>query len=131
VTKLAINYVTHHKQIFESSMDHYMEVKKTHGSIQTLDYRHAAEKVDGNRSSRLVTPDPSDFLCDVELAAKRALSQRPDLYSQFRAVYIDQIISVDEIDRDDLAIITEQVARVLVEKRIYPLPAYFRPKDLR
>lgn len=108
-----------------------MEIKKSHGTTPSMDYAAAGERVDGNSTTKLVRPNLSDFLSDVELAAKRALKTRPDLFAQFQAVYIDQVISVDALDRESLATITEQVARILVEKRIYPIRGYFAVKDLR
>jgi hypothetical protein len=111
-------------------MDHYMEVKRSHGSTPSRDYETLIEDgpPDGNRNTKFVRPNISDFLCDVELAAKRALT--PELFAQFHAVYIDQSISVDVLSREDLDTIIDQVARMLVRKQIYPMIGYLRGRSV-
>lgn len=132
MSKLEINYTDHHRKIFEGVLGYYIEVKATHGTTPSRDYETVIENgpPSGGRNTKLVTPSLSDFLCDIELVAKHSLSERPDLFAQFQAVYIDQIIPPSELSSDDLATITEQVARMLVSKRIYPLSGYFSARQV-
>lgn len=132
MSKLAINYVEHHKKIFEGVLSYYLEVKATHGTTPSRDYEATLENgpPSGGRNTKLVLPSLSDFICEIELVAKHSLSERPDLFAQFQAAYIDQVIPSSELSSDDLATITEQVARMLVSKRIYPLAGYFTARHV-
>jgi hypothetical protein len=57
------------KQAFDDVIDHYHSLKSSTGGVKGIDY----SKVGGGNTDNLLIVNPSDFICDVELAAGKAL----------------------------------------------------------
>jgi len=87
---------------FIAVMEQYREPRQTQGSVGALDYERAGNSTGGARCSKIVRPSVLDFLCDVELAAHRALSNDQEAKVLFDFFYRDfkvEQITVAEINR--------------------------------
>ena len=87
---------------FIAVMEQYREPRQTQGSVGALDYERAGNSTGGARCSKIVRPSVLDFLCDVELAAHRALSNDQEattLFNVFYRNYKVEQITVAEINR--------------------------------
>lgn len=119
-----IKQVVSWKESFDEVIDHYQSLKSSVGGVKGLDYSRSGG---GGNSANMIVVSPSDFICDVELAARRALSDK--LYHKFVACYVDCVEEPDTEDREIDAIRTN-AGRIFTEKRIYPVAGYFKPKAI-
>lgn len=115
------------RSVFDKVIPQYLEVKSWLGSHQAINYEKA---LDGSKGSGVavgvVRVTPIDFVADVELAAKAALSD-PE-FALFRAEFIDGEGSIPPQIKD---IIREKVGRMLRTRRIYPVRHYMKSVDTR
>jgi len=75
------------------------------------------------RSVKIVKTSSSDFCCDFLIAAKRSLS--PRLFAFFDLVFVKRRYS--RVPGEEYRSIRNQVGRMLVKSRVYPLHQYFKP----
>lgn len=141
------------RDIFLQVIEAYQQVKSTTGSIGSLNYEKALDGSSGGACSKYVKPSMSDFIGDVELAARAALSTNEEL-----RFFYDHYVPVDagrpsiltnaaaqreqashygetavaEVPNNALNLaVMEKVGRVLQAKGIFPLGSYFRARDVR
>jgi hypothetical protein len=83
-------------------------------------------------NSKLIKVLPSDFICDVELAARAALNREEHRF--FKLVYLDKDpdLTTDaplfaEMKRQ----VQEKVGKMLQTRGIHPIHKYMTTKDLR
>jgi hypothetical protein len=65
---------------------------------------------------------------DVELCAKRALSDLPAHHALFVACYLDGTLAEDSIPLEHRTMIVGRVGKKLIERGIYPLSRYFNQR---
>lgn len=108
-------------------MDFFTETKMTHGTNAAIDYERALGGAKGPQNcTNVVRPSISDFISDVEVAARRALSK--PLFKRFRAVYVDQLLFEDELTAEEKEAIEQKVGKTLKHRKIYPMSIYFKGK---
>lgn len=124
------------RQAFDAVIERYTHVKSTHGTNGTqkvIDPRRLEQPSGTLRSHKLVQPSLSDFLCDVELAAKWALSEVQMLI--FRQCFMEFTHDPERVKEEYMTPIKENLGRVLKARKIYPLGnnefGYFKIKDVR
>lgn len=115
-----------YKLAFDSVIDHYHSLKSSTGSIRGLDYSKTGQ---GTNNANILRVSPSDFICDVELAARRALEEIPHLYKLFVRCYVECVIDPDTQDFDIDAIRTK-VGAAFTRRRMAPPTAYFKPQPI-
>jgi hypothetical protein len=113
------------KSAFDEVIDHYHTVKSAAGGvIKSIDYSKVNE---GGNTCNVVIMSPIDFLCDVELAAHKALAHNPSLKKLFTDCYVTCIQEPDtqspEVDK-----VRTLVGLAFSQKRIFPVSSYFNPK---
>jgi len=123
------------RYVFRKVISRYEEVKETRGTVSAPNIYDAV----GNYSPgsltfnpRVVRVNSSDFIADVELAAKRALENSPAELALFRAVYINgQQPSPSEEQSPFFQELKhsaqEKIGRYLRMAKIFPLSRYFLP----
>lgn len=115
------------KAAFDEVIDHYHAVKSALGSgIKALDYSRCGS---GVNTDNVLIMSATEFVCDVELAAAKALTGHSELKSLFDKCYAQCVLEPDtslpEIDR-----IRNMVGARFRFCRIFPVSSYFRPKVL-
>jgi hypothetical protein len=112
---------------FDDIIEKYQSVKVTNGSIGCMDYEQVMSGIDGGNTMNIVTPNSSDFIADVELAARHALRNDPNLWTKFEHFYIWQAGDPDLADME-IDNIRLMVGRELSMRRIAPEHFYKKPK---
>lgn len=114
-------------EAFNTVIPVYQEVVSTGGGLDTGSQYEA----DFGNSS-IIIPSKSDFICDIELAAKRSLN--PTEYSYFLRWYKTGLLMVDQpliflfdLDHD----VRTKLGAELISRRISPLNEYLAPVDTR
>jgi hypothetical protein len=143
---------------FQQVLSIYQEKAQSSGTIPVMDYATniGAGEADHTGSSSLVRPSVSDFLCDVEIAGRRALTDSEFAY--FKHFYLSGEVvvytqgdinqagsdftldahiesfrekgladAVASLDRR----VREKVGQRLFHLKISPLSAYMEPVDVR
>jgi len=115
-------------------MSRYDEIKSVHGTNSCSAFYKGTVQAVGksNFNNKLIKVLPSDFICDVELAARAALSKEE--YRFFKLVYLDkdQDLTTDApLFADTKRAVQEKVGRMLQTRGIYPIHRYLQTKDLR
>ena len=117
------------RQAFDSVIDIYVSVKSTHGSNRNIDYQKL-EQTKGNSSHKIVRPSPSDFICDVELAAAKTLNEVELII--FRQCFMEFTHDPDTVKEKYMTSIKEKLGLIFMEKlKIYPTSSYFKGKYIR
>ncbi len=147
----------HYLQVFRLVLPTYQEKRLASGrGIEALNYGAGAEdgKVTNTGRKYLVKPTESDFLCDVEISARHALSPAELLYfnSYYKTskvvVYTEEDIteegqdtallmhleSFPEYIRNRVAIVDHRMrvklAKRLVKVKVYPHKLYLGARDV-
>lgn len=110
------------QKAFTTVIDLYLETKATNGVSKAIDYTRMGNGSGGTFNPRIVRPTKSDFICDVELIVKRALSLEE--LASFRDIYILGHKGADVEVRDN---IEQKVGKMLTDREVYPFHKYFRP----
>lgn len=115
-----------YKLAFDAVIDHYQSLRFSTGAIRGLDYSKSGQ---GTNNANVLRVSPSDFVCDVELAGRRALEANPHLYSRFRDCYV---LCIEEPDTQDIDIdtIRTRVGAAFTKRRMSPPSAYFKPEPI-
>jgi hypothetical protein len=100
---------------------------KTQSTTMSVEGFYAGLAREGGRAAlnpNFVGPSPSDFVCDFEITARRVLSEREHKY------FLDTHVNCLErrSDKNLNRSIGEKMGHALIERGIYPLTSYFKPK---
>lgn len=131
-----------YRSVFRRVLSVYDEVKSIQGTMSCAGFYAKLGSGAGSmgHSSRVVRVSDSDFICDVELAARRALAGDENELFYFQSVYIDKD---ERFDRDVRGTLSEErmkqlvhnvqakVGKILSDRGIYPLQNYKKARDLR
>lgn len=119
---------------FFSVITAYQETKSVVGSTGAIDYAQAVldpgtnlQSVDGH-----CKPSLSDFLCDVELAAKKALNEED--YKFFVKYFVNANLEDfpnNERLRDQAKTVAENCGRRFIAHKIYPVKSYMQSKVVK
>ena len=99
--------------------------KYTHVSMESF---YAGLQRDAPQSSdnpNIVAPSESDFICDVEIAARRGL--RESEYEYFLDVYVNMI---EMPKRNMNRRVAAKLGRLFLQRGIYPVDSYFAPSEV-
>lgn len=137
---------------FNCTVSEYQEMAYASNGLEAMEYGQGSEagKATNTGSSATVKPSNSDFVCEIENAARRGLSVRE--YAYFKMYYKQALVVVEDVsgaDRDeclqahqdtfsnrsdmaalDLSMRTKLGNR-LISVGLYPSSEYFKPVDLR
>lgn len=120
------------RSIFAAVIEEYQDLKSRVGHTVSFDYEQIgmAAGGGGGRCTKIVAPNVSDFICDVELAARRVLN--PSEFGFFQHFYIGLADpnTIPHKSALNMAVM-EKVGRILQARHIYPARQYFRPRDVR
>lgn len=122
-------------QAFEAIIPAYQEARNRSGSgLQAMAYHQevGAGSATYTRSTSTVRPCFSDFVADVELAARAALS--PSELRYFRIYYVENEGQIDEVaskDRAIDAVVRLKVGQKFLGRKIAPLTEYMKGVDVR
>lgn len=74
---------------FDNTIAAYQEEREADSGLQAMAYGKNADAGcnNGGRCSAVIMPSYSDFKCDVEINAARALEDNPRMLTHFRKVY--------------------------------------------
>lgn len=120
------------RSAFDVVIPTFMEIKQSHGHLGAIDYSKALEATGGGASKGIVRVSISDFLCEVEIAARRALTAEE--YDFFKTVYVNAAETVPmhpELYKTIDNTVREKVGKMLISREIYPLADYMKSKDVR
>jgi hypothetical protein len=126
------------RQAFSKVMERYAELRMSDGSIGAFNYSEPESFNGGSFNSKIVGTSISDYICDVEIAARRALQGDPLLYSHFKSVYLsgayleigNRLKAVEALQMIDERV-QLRVGKMFVRRRLHRVGAYFTPKDVR
>jgi len=120
-TRFSFNPATeaHFSIAFKSACAYYFCVRSSSAT--------GAFKIRETRGAkRNFLPSRSDFAIDVELAAKRALKNNPELMKLWQAFFVDGLgFHVDHIPTKFWNRLVKQVGEEFLRSRMYPLGNYF------
>jgi len=120
------------RHVFQSTYQHYLEKRECNGTISCPHF-YTTEIIPS--AIILIKPTDSDFICDFEIASKRALPRH--LWKKFKGMYldIDELIIRNEKRRHTLDKFLElehtletAVGKELLILEIYPIEDYMRGK---
>jgi hypothetical protein len=117
-----------YKDSFDEVIAHYQELKhSSEAGIKGTDYSTMHDS-SGNVAN-VVTVSKTDFICDVELAVRRALDSEPELLQEFSKVYV-HLVKPENTQTPEIDRIRTLVGKAFVEGKLYPAKSYFKPKQL-
>jgi hypothetical protein len=129
------------RSVFRKVMSYYDELKSSHGTNSCEGFYKALSREGtngGKFNPRVVRATPSDFICDLELAARRVLTKEEHRF--FKLVYLQkdaEIIGLLEDKSPDNKFnklkhtVQEKMGLAFKARGMYPIAKYLRPKDLR
>jgi hypothetical protein len=127
------------RSVFRRVLAKYEVIHLQYTATPSMNYERALDPTTiGKIPVGVVKPSTCDFVADVELAAKRALSAVE--YVFFQQMYLErnekyQERLLNKWGKDKLLryqeTVEEKVGRMFVSRRIYPMYRYFALKDLR
>ena len=83
------NKVQFWRSVFCDVIEEYQHIKSITGTLSAINYEVALDgSSGGSRCSKVVRPSLSDFVCDVETAARRALSNNKQHLKFFLQYYV-------------------------------------------
>jgi hypothetical protein len=128
--------------VFRRVMSRYDEIKSVNGTMSCTGFYKTLAKdwQDGNKwNPKIIKASLSDFLCDIELTAKRTLSESD--YRFFRLVYMDKDEEIRALLLDKQAennkfnetkkAVQEKLGEAFVARKLNRPELYFKPKDTR
>lgn len=120
------------REIFELVIASYQEFKSTSGTLGAFDYSKTLEGRGAGHIVGVAVPTISDYICEVELSAKRSLNDAE--FAVFKVVYMEMgeapLLKDDEVGAV-LIRIQEKVGRMMVKRKLYPISRYMKSKDCR
>lgn len=129
------------RSVFRKTMAYYDELRASHGTNSCEGFYKglAREGTNGGKHNpRVVRTSPSDFICDLELAARRVLSKEE--YRFFKLVYLDKDPEIIELLEDKSPdnkfnklkqSVQEKMGLAFKVRGLYPVAKYHKPRDLR
>lgn len=128
------------RSVFRQVMARYEEIKSVNGTRSCAGFYKGLtrEGTNGGKfNPKIVTPTASDYICDVELTARRVLNKHEHRF--FKLVYLlkDQELTKLLETREDNKLIKlkytvqEKVGLGLIAAKIHPFERYRRSRDLR
>jgi hypothetical protein len=119
---ISLNIRQYWRHVFSVVLDEYKELQSVQGTPSAEQFYKALAKegVKGSRNPKEVLPNVLDFMADVVLAAKSALSVQE--YAQFKRAYLDTDIPGANLG---LRSLQEKVGMAFLSRRIYPSSLYF------
>lgn len=116
---------------FNEVMDFYRESRHSSGACGALDYEQAlsGEKNGSSYVVGQIRMSGSDFLCDVEILARRLLG--PLQLEFFKKVYVNGLGTLSQSTPEAYKVLDVQVrgvmSRAFAEHGLYPIPMYMHP----
>lgn len=132
------NKARYWRSVFRRIVCRYDDVRSTYAAWPAMDYESAIDGYGQAATYRGIRPTPADFIADVELAAKRALT--PLEWVFFKNIYIDKnegykTILLEVWGEDKYTgfkhSVQEQVGRMLVQRKIHPFEHYMTSSKYR
>jgi hypothetical protein len=129
------------RSVFRKVLSYYDELVVSHGSNSCEGFYKALtrEGINGGKyNPRIVRATPSDFICDVELTAKRVLTKEEHRF--FSLVYLNKDQEICDLFKDKSPdnkfnklkhSVQEKLGCAFKASGIYPMSKYHKPKDLR
>lgn len=118
------NKANYYKKAFDAVIDHYHTLRSASVSgLRGLDYSKSGG---GTNTANIVRVSPSDFICDVELASRKALEQFPALFQVFKQCYMDCTVEPNT-ESPTIDVIRARVGRIYCERKLFPATIYFKP----
>jgi hypothetical protein len=125
-----------YRSVFRRTLANYDEFKATVGSNSCQQFYKSLSQEGGKGTGinpRIVHMSPIDFICDVEIVARKFLNQQE--YRFFKLVYLDKDEELVNMARDTFRTtkksVQEKLGQAFVESGIHPFAKYMRPIDLR
>jgi len=112
----AFERLCYYRKIFQLTVDLYRETRETASSASCAVFWERVGKNNGVERVGRVAPSSSDFVADMELAAKKVLSEED--YSLF--------LSGKPISEN----LEAKVSRELTRRGIWPFKGYLQAKDV-
>jgi hypothetical protein len=118
-------------------LDAYDEIKSVNGTSSVAGFYNGLGRIrsGGGLNPRIVRTNPTDFIADIEIGARKSLSNKE--YAVFDMMYLSHnddirglVRNADSYERVR-EIIKLKLGRYFSQNGIYPLANYFKPKDLR
>jgi hypothetical protein len=124
---------TLHIEAFEKIVPFYQETRYNSGGLSAMNYgKNDSGAATNTACSAVVRPSKSDFICDVEISAKRVLDA--DELSYFLRNYRDGYRQLEDVPAEDAELdlaVREKLGRRFRDVRLTPVAGYFAPKDVR
>jgi hypothetical protein len=126
------------RSVFRKVMSRYDEAKSVNGTMSCSKlYRGLGEDKTGTYNPNIIVVTITDFICDVELTAKRVLD--PGEYRFFKLVYLEKDNEltklVDSTETNNFnglkKRVQEKLGLAFVSSKLHPVERYLRPKDMR
>jgi hypothetical protein len=120
-------------EAFEAIIPVWQETRFASGGLDAMNYsRNEGGSASNTACSSVVRPSKSDFVCDVEISARRSLSEKQLAY--FNSYYRDGYGQLTEVSAE-CALLDLETREVLgarlLRVGIYPKGRYFRTTDVR
>lgn len=115
--------------VFYAVLEGYQETKSVMGTSGAIDYSQAVlSPSTANQIAGYVQPSLMDYVADVELTAKKALSESD--FAFFKKYFIDMDLAdlpSSESFRERSKSVAENAGRRFLASGLYPMKAYLRP----
>jgi hypothetical protein len=125
------------RSVFRRVMSRYDEIKSVNGTQSCAGFYKSLAREGSNGGKfnpKVVVVTASDYICDVEITARRVLT--PDEHRFFKLVYLtkDKEVSTllkNGIFRELKRTVQEKVGLAFIAAKIHPFERYRKPRDLR
>ena len=120
-------------EAFEAIVPLWQEIRSSCGGLEAMNYgKEQGGYASNTACSSVVRPSKSDFCADIEISARRSLTEKQ--LSYFFKYYRDGYGQLTEVSAEcallDLSVREDLGAR-LMKVGIYPRGRYFRATDVR
>lgn len=117
---------------FQTAIERYWELKGSVGTNACFNYGSLEQEATGkNYNPRVVQMMPIDYICDIELAAYRALGKDTAMAEHFRKYYI-RLEDLPEKTFDEWTALDHtirlKVGREIYINRLHNYNGYMKPK---
>lgn len=120
-------------EAFEAIIPVWQELRFTSGGLDAMNYgRNDGGSASNTACSAVVKASKSDFCADVEISARRSLSEAQLRY--FNAYYRDGYGQMEDVSAESALMdldVRETLGARLMRVGIYPRGRYFRATDVR